>query len=192
VRGSASQLRTAHALQLDVRFQQVRRANASCREIVSDNFTLCAGGKVAVFDLRRAAPLVVKDHMYDAPIKDIKFHTATGDHTGQQRVISADSHIVKVRLLLLLGPCCCCAKPSTRYPAHGNAQAAASCNARVRRARCEGLRGRAAGACMLQARGSITHCLRVFRSRTHHVCQCGDRNTLPFIKCRTCTIIPCV
>lgn len=52
---------------------------------------------MAVFDLRRAAPLVVKDHMHDAPIKDIKFHTAAGDHTAQQRVISADSHIVKVR-----------------------------------------------------------------------------------------------
>jgi hypothetical protein len=50
-----------------------------------------------MFDLRRASPLVVKDHMYDAPIKDLKFHTASGDHTGQQRVVSACSHIVKAR-----------------------------------------------------------------------------------------------
>ena len=49
-----------------------------------------------MFDLRRSTPLVVKDHMYDAPIRDIKFHTASGDHTGRQRVISADTHIVKV------------------------------------------------------------------------------------------------
>jgi ribosome biogenesis protein ENP2 len=54
-------------------------------------------GKAAVFDLRRSAPLVVKEHMYDSAIVDLKFHVATGDHTGQQRVISADSHIVKVR-----------------------------------------------------------------------------------------------
>jgi ribosome biogenesis protein ENP2 len=51
---------------------------------------------VGIFDLRKALPLTVKDHMYDAPIVDIKFHTAAGDHTGLQRVISADSHIIKV------------------------------------------------------------------------------------------------
>ena len=56
-----------------------------------------AGGKVGLFDLRKPEPLVVKDHLYDAPIVDIKFHSAIGDHTCQQRVISADTHVVKVR-----------------------------------------------------------------------------------------------
>lgn len=56
-----------------------------------------AGGKVAIYDLRRNTPLITKDHMYDEPIKDIKFHTAAGDHTGRQRVISADTHVIKVR-----------------------------------------------------------------------------------------------
>lgn len=56
-----------------------------------------AGGKVAIYDLRRNVPLITKDHMYDAPIRDIKFHTAAGDHTGRQRVISADTHVIKVR-----------------------------------------------------------------------------------------------
>jgi len=57
----------------------------------------CAGGKVGVFDLRKPEPLVVKDHLFDAAIVDLKFHRAAGDHTGRQRIISADSHIVKVR-----------------------------------------------------------------------------------------------
>ena len=55
-----------------------------------------AGGKVGVFDLRRSKPLVVKDHMYDAPIVDIKFHTAAGDHIGTQRVISTDRNVVRI------------------------------------------------------------------------------------------------
>lgn len=53
-----------------------------------------------MFDLRKPEPLVVKDHLYDAAIVDLKFHCAAGDHTGRQRIVSADSHIVKVRLTL--------------------------------------------------------------------------------------------
>lgn len=60
---------------------------------------------MGVFDLRKALPLTVKDHMYDAPIVDIKFHTAAGDHTGLQRVISADCHIVKVLPRLFASRC---------------------------------------------------------------------------------------
>lgn len=72
------------------------------------------GGQVGVFDLRRSRPLVVKDHMYDSEIVDIKFHVPTGDHTGRQQVVSADKHIVKVRPLSLIthlyqgALCTCC------------------------------------------------------------------------------------
>lgn len=52
-----------------------------------------SNGLVAIFDLRSQKPLVVKDHMYGSNIVDIKFHTDAG---GRRRVISADSHIVKV------------------------------------------------------------------------------------------------
>ena len=53
-----------------------------------------SNGLVAVFDLRSSKPTVIKDHMYDAPIVDIKFHTPPGGST--QRIVSADTHIVKV------------------------------------------------------------------------------------------------
>ena len=33
-------------------------------------------GLVALYDLRSSRPLIVKDHNYGAPIKDIKFHTS--------------------------------------------------------------------------------------------------------------------
>eukprot|EP00887_Chlorella_sp_A99_P002039 scaffold18.g2039.t1 len=55
-----------------------------------------SGGLVALFDLRSQRPMTVKDHMYDAPIVDIKFHDAAGGRAGQH-VISADRHIVKAR-----------------------------------------------------------------------------------------------
>lgn len=59
------------------------------------------GGQVGVFDLRRSQPLTVKDHMYDSEIVDIKFHVPTADHTGRQQIVSADRHIVKVRVTAL-------------------------------------------------------------------------------------------
>lgn len=34
-----------------------------------------SNGLVALFDLRASRPSIVKDHMYGAPIRDIKFHT---------------------------------------------------------------------------------------------------------------------
>lgn len=56
-----------------------------------------SGGLVALFDLRCQRPLLVKDHMYDSPIMDIKFHSGHGDvGQGQQRVISSDRRIIKV------------------------------------------------------------------------------------------------
>ena len=35
-------------------------------------------GLVALFDLRAPRPSLVKDHMYGAPIHDIKFHASDG------------------------------------------------------------------------------------------------------------------
>ena len=56
-----------------------------------------SGGLVALFDLRSQRPLVVKDHMYDSKIVDIKFHSGGfGGDVGRQRVISADKHIIKI------------------------------------------------------------------------------------------------
>lgn len=37
-----------------------------------------ANGLVALFDLRSSRPALVKDHMYGAPIRDIKFHAIDG------------------------------------------------------------------------------------------------------------------
>ncbi|KAL4527757.1 hypothetical protein Ndes2437A_g02896 [Nannochloris sp. 'desiccata'] len=64
-----------------------------------------SGGLVALFDLRSQRPLVIKDHMYDSKIVDIKFHSGgfggshgggLGGDIGRQRVISADRHIIKI------------------------------------------------------------------------------------------------
>lgn len=68
----------------------------------SDSGLHCAvgtsNGLVSVFDLRSSRPTVIKDHMYDAPIVDIKFHTPPGGST--QQIVSADTHIVKVSVLI--------------------------------------------------------------------------------------------
>lgn len=59
-----------------------------------------SGGIVALYDLRSSIPLLTKDHMYDSPIVDIKFHSggalggAAAD--GKLRVISTDRHIIKI------------------------------------------------------------------------------------------------
>ena len=47
-------------------------------------------GHVALYDLRRSSPLLVKDHQYGLPIVDIKYHDLTG------RIISADAKSVKI------------------------------------------------------------------------------------------------
>lgn len=53
-------------------------------------------GQVAVYDLRSSRPLVVKDHMYGTRIVDLKFQRALGDGTSGRKVVSTDTHIVKV------------------------------------------------------------------------------------------------
>lgn len=45
-------------------------------------------GVVGVFDLRSSRPLVSKDHMYGAPIVDIKFHQGGMDGLGGEREAS--------------------------------------------------------------------------------------------------------
>ena len=45
-----------------------------------------SNGLVALFDLRAPRPGLIKDHMYGAPIRDIKFH-ASDALAGAQRLI---------------------------------------------------------------------------------------------------------
>lgn len=54
------------------------------------------GGVVALYDLRSQRPLVVKDHMYGSKIVGINFHIDGDQHSGKRRVISADTHIIKI------------------------------------------------------------------------------------------------
>ena len=56
-----------------------------------------SNGLVALFDLRATRPRLVKDHMYSAPILDIKFHANALARTAERRVISTDKHVVRVR-----------------------------------------------------------------------------------------------
>jgi hypothetical protein len=70
----------------------------SAREVTALRFddrglTLAAGtstGHVALYDLRRARPMIVKDHMNGLPITDLKFHIGTG------HVVSTDAKAIKV------------------------------------------------------------------------------------------------
>lgn len=54
----------------------------------------CEGGKVLLYDLRSSRPLLVRDHMYDTPILDVKWHTAQDGTT--RRVVSSDARGVKI------------------------------------------------------------------------------------------------
>jgi ribosome biogenesis protein ENP2 len=47
-------------------------------------------GHVALYDLRRASPLRIKDHQYGLPIVDIKYHSMTG------HVVSSDAKSIKI------------------------------------------------------------------------------------------------
>jgi ribosome biogenesis protein ENP2 len=49
-----------------------------------------SSGHVALYDLRAAEPLLVKDHRYDLPIVDIKFHGST------ENMVTSDRKIVKI------------------------------------------------------------------------------------------------
>ena len=47
-----------------------------------------SGGRVALFDLRSPRPLLVKDHMYGAPIMDVKFHAPHREAGGAPAVVT--------------------------------------------------------------------------------------------------------
>ena len=58
----------------------------------TNQVTLAVGtnkGQVAIFDLRKADALLVKDHNYEEPIVSIHFHDLTN------HVVSADKKIIK-------------------------------------------------------------------------------------------------
>ena len=46
-------------------------------------------GHVALYDIRRGAPLLVKDHQYGLPIVDIKYHSSG-------KIVSADAKAIKL------------------------------------------------------------------------------------------------
>jgi hypothetical protein len=54
-----------------------------------------ANGLVALFDLRSSRPALVKDHMYGAAIRDIKFHA--GDGLAGARCCIAPPHLSWLR-----------------------------------------------------------------------------------------------
>jgi ribosome biogenesis protein ENP2 len=47
-------------------------------------------GHVLMYDLRSSNPLFVKDHRYDQPIVDIKFHP------NRQHMITSDTKVIKI------------------------------------------------------------------------------------------------
>ncbi|XVF30399.1 hypothetical protein REPUB_Repub16aG0053900 [Reevesia pubescens] len=54
-----------------------------------------SAGKVLIYDLRSSSPIKnVKDHMYDSPILDIKWHSTL--NFERPKLITTDSHIVKI------------------------------------------------------------------------------------------------
>lgn len=61
-------------------------------EFGGDGLSFLAGtstGQVILYDLRKASPILVKDHQYGFPIKSLHFHSSG-------RVISSDTKIVKI------------------------------------------------------------------------------------------------
>jgi len=58
-----------------------------------------ADGRCLLYDLRRAAPLLVKPHQYGTPIRRLAFHRrdrAAGDAQESQVVLSADAKVIKM------------------------------------------------------------------------------------------------
>lgn len=77
----ASSLRCKDFSSNRIRFHVLLQAGEGLTALRFDDSGLqCAvgttNGLVALFDLRASRPTMVKDHMYGAPIRDIKFHTA--------------------------------------------------------------------------------------------------------------------
>ncbi|KAL5546575.1 hypothetical protein UlMin_006262 [Ulmus minor] len=53
-----------------------------------------SAGKVLIYDLRSSYPVRIKDHMYDSPILDIKWHRTL--NCEQPKLITTDNHIVRI------------------------------------------------------------------------------------------------
>lgn len=53
-----------------------------------------SSGKVLIYDLRSSDPIRVKDHMYDSPILDIKWHSTL--NSEKPKMITTDKHIVRI------------------------------------------------------------------------------------------------
>ncbi len=128
-----------------------------------------AGGRVALFDLRSPRPLLVKDHMYGAPIVDVKFHAPDREAGG------ARARRLPLRLGLGQGPPQC-----YEQTAPGCACAA---NAAARQCRRVGPRGLpmvdiapgARGACLgvwqiLRRRGPLAELRNLEGRRAEAVC----------------------
>ncbi len=65
----------------------------SALKFMPDGLTYAVGtstGQVLLYDLRSTAPMLIKDHQYEFPIKSLAFHPATGN------VLSADTKIIKI------------------------------------------------------------------------------------------------
>lgn len=62
-------------------------------EFDSEGMTLAVGtnkGQVALFDLRKRTPIIVKDHNYEEPIIHIAFHDLT------KNIFTTDHKVVKI------------------------------------------------------------------------------------------------
>ncbi|XP_022158780.1 nucleolar protein 10 [Momordica charantia] len=53
-----------------------------------------SSGKVLIYDLRSSVPIRIKDHMYDSPILDIKWHSTL--NSEKPKMITTDKHIVRI------------------------------------------------------------------------------------------------
>jgi ribosome biogenesis protein ENP2 len=65
----------------------------SSLEYDTDGLTIAVGtstGHVLLYDLRSPIPLQIKDHKYQQPIRDIKFHPTS------RKIISSDTKIIKL------------------------------------------------------------------------------------------------
>ena len=68
-------------------------AEVTALEYDTDGLTMGVGmstGQVLLYDLRSPAPRLIKDHKYQQPVRDLKFHAAS------RKVISADTKIIKI------------------------------------------------------------------------------------------------
>lgn len=87
-RQRASHIDTSRFLPQDATSREV-----TCVRFLPDGLSVAVGsadGQVMLFDMRAAAPLLVKDHQYGLPIRAIEHHAATN------RIVSADTRSVKI------------------------------------------------------------------------------------------------